>query len=222
MARSPKRRNTQKPPHRRDSTTTAISTVAGNGSSIKKMSFGKMSELLLQLLGNRDMYESYYRQKTRFDVELSVPNPIDIDFDIVRVPGPQGDKPTRSKSPKKKSKKVYEYFTSAYFGSPTQDHQTTDNDSLVVACRINPDLLELCFEISATEARALKKTDRKRLDSVTFIGGVVVRNAYFGPRVWTAALYLSPDEVFCDNRTPEERLQDLEEPVLLLKCEPPV
>jgi hypothetical protein len=221
MSTNAKRMTLASSPHRRDSTAAATFAIASSGGSVNKMSFGNLSELLLQLLGDRDMYESYYHQKVSFEVELSAPYWKSVFFNIVRAAKQTTVQLSGSKSQTKKSKKKYEYFTSTFFGSPTQGHQTTDKNPLLVACQIHPDLLALCFEVSATEARALQKTDKKRCNSITFIGGVVVRNAYFGPRAWTAALYLSPDEVFCNDRTPEERLQDLQQPVLLLECEPP-
>jgi hypothetical protein len=156
-------------------------------------------------------------------VELLVPNPSQIFFNTVRAPKPQGGK---SKSPTKKPKKKYEYFTSACFASPTT---STHDKSPGVACKIHPDLLEPCFEVSANDARALSKTDRDKCGALTHAGGLVVKQSYFGKRVWRAALHLSADQVFgqeqttatTTTRTPQDRLQNLQQPILLLGATEP-
>jgi hypothetical protein len=56
---------------------------------------------------------------------------------------------------------------------------------------------------------------------VTDDGGQQVRQTYFVPCHWIATLNLPPEEVFGDDstlstKTPEERLMDLEHPILLL------
>ncbi len=178
-------------------------TVVENVSkqNIQKMTFDNLRRLLLQLVNNRDMYESYYQQKITFQVALSVPDQTRYDFNVTKIP--------KSKQ-QKKSKKKYEYFTSALFGSSTTD--------LSMSCRIHPDLLESCFEVSANDLRALSRTDRPRCTAITNSGGEAVRSTYFGKREWQARLHRGTHEVFeRQSDSAEAFLQDLKNPILMLQ-----
>lgn len=170
------------------------------------MSFANLHKLLLQLVSNRDMYESY--QNIRFKVQLSVPDHSQYDFNVVKAP-----KQSKSfKSPSKKPKKKYEYFTSTFFGAGT---------SPTIACKIHPDLLDPCFSVSASDLRAMNRTDRERCKIITSEGGEAVRKAYDAPRTWIATLYRSAEDIFGSDAATngEALLKDPKNPILLLRIE---
>jgi len=177
----------------------------------QKMAFPNLRKLLLEMVGNREMYQSYYQQKISFRVELLVPNPKNFQFDVVKAPKPTSGEISSPKT-KTKSKKKYEYFTSALFGS-------SSHASSLLACKIHPQLLEPCFDVSANELRALSRKDGQRCQSITHRGGETVKKRYFSSRVWKATLCLQTDKIFDGDRaaiSPEDKLGDLKHPILLL------
>lgn len=196
-------------PHFLYSTALEDSYVQGSNcskSNLQNMSFANLHKLLLQLVSNRDMYESY--QSIRFKVLLSVLDHSQKDFNIVKAP----KQSKSSKSPSKKSKKKYEYFTSALFG---------DSGSPAIACKIHPDLLDSCFSVSANDLRAMNRTDRERCSNITYEGGEAVRKTYFAPRTWIATLYRSAEDFFGSGTETDSEalLRDLKNPILLLRIE---
>ncbi len=202
---------TEASPHFLYSSTAEAPVVPGSSNSktsVQNMSFANLHKLLLQLVSNREMYESY--QDIRFKVLLSVPDKALHDFNVVKAPKPS----KLSKSPSKKPKKKYEYFTSTFFGA---------NASPTIACKIHPDLLEPCFSVSANDLRAMNRSDRQKCASITFQGGEAIRKTYYSPRTWIATLYRSAEEVFggvsaiATNR--DSLLRDLKNPILLLQIE---
>jgi hypothetical protein len=213
-------------------TATATATAYSERTcSVQNMNFANLRMLLLELVGNRDMYESYYQRKIAFRVELSVPDSNQFFFDVVKIPKEQQQQHNISgcKSPSKKNKKKYAYFTSARFGSCHDNGDGNGDDSSCsssVACRIHPDLLESCFEVSANDLRALSRTDRQRCTSITNGGGEAVKQTYFAPRVWRATLHLSTDRVFGEteqvgkDNNNNNKLGDLKNPLLLLEKDP--
>ena len=192
-----------KPPSSPHFLYSAPKTVVANVSkqNVQKMTYDNLRRLLLQLVNNRDMYESYYQQNIVFRVDLSVPDHTRYDFNVTKVP--------KSKQ-QKKLKKKYEYFTSALFGS--------SNTDVSMSCRIHPDLLESCFEVSANDLRALSRSDRPRCTAITNSGGEAVRSTYFGKREWQARLRRSTQEVFDEQSNGGKALlNDLKNPILMLQ-----
>jgi hypothetical protein len=209
----------------------ATATSSEMTCGVQDMNFGNLRKLLLELVGNRELYQSYYQRKIAFRVELSVPDWNQFHFDVVKIPKEQLQQHhynniSGCKSPSKKNKKKYAYFTSARFHGSGND--SSSSSLLSVACRIHPDLLKSCFEVSANDARALSRTDKEKCASITNGGGEAVKQAYFAPRVWRATLHLSTDKAFGEtemgssvgNSNNNNKLGDLKRPLLLLEKDP--
>ena len=195
---------TEPSPHFLYSTPAEVPGSSSSQNSVQNMSFANLHKLLLQLVSSRDMYESY--RDIRFKVLLSVPNKAPHEFNIVKAPKTSKS----SKSPTKKAKKKYEYFTSTFFGADA---------SPTIACRIHPDLLEPCFSVSANDLRTLSRNDRQRTATITTQGGEAIHKAYYSARTWIATLNRSTEEVSGGATNGESLLRDLKNPILLLQTE---
>eukprot|EP00533_Pseudo-nitzschia_delicatissima_P016481 CAMPEP_0197265774 /NCGR_PEP_ID=MMETSP1432-20130617/2600_1 /TAXON_ID=44447 /ORGANISM="Pseudo-nitzschia delicatissima, Strain UNC1205" /LENGTH=180 /DNA_ID=CAMNT_0042730549 /DNA_START=414 /DNA_END=956 /DNA_ORIENTATION=+ len=171
------------------------------------MTFGNLQKLLLELVSKRDTYESYHHRKTVFSVVLSVPDQTRYEFNVVKIPKKQQQN-------QKNKRKKYEYFTSALFGSNSSSTEA-------IACRIHPNLLESCFEVSANDLRALSRTDRPRCTAITNGGGEAVRTTFFAPREWFATLTELSVGITTiattNNNNNDALLKDLKNPILLLR-----
>lgn len=92
------------------------------------MGFDNLWKLLLQLIGHREMYESYYQKGIVFRVELEILRDSDSCFRFNIFKSSHNHKTTTEpkqqqqtkKSPSKKPKRKYEYFTSALFVGQTE------------------------------------------------------------------------------------------------------
>ena len=181
------------------------------------MEVSALHQLLTNLLGNREMYESYYnsnQQTMVFRVKLQKAAVGSINFNVVKA--------KKNKKAGGKSKKKYEYMVATNFegvgtASSTQQQQ-------VLACRIHPDVVEPHFPVDAAELRSLSRSDREKSQQHTEVGGDNVKEAFFDkPNAWTAALHLPPDQVFADSsKSTSERLTDLQFPILILRDPSPL
>ena len=213
---------------------------------VQNVTFANLRKLLLQLVGNREMYESYCNQQKKsmmFRVELAarVRNQNDLYFDVIKA--------AKKKGSKKSKGKKYEFFASARFqcgstvtgassispntnstssAASTSSSGTADSN-VTLSCRIHPGLIEPHFEIPAHELRALNRTNRAESLRITNDNGEKFREAYFSRRYWRATLNLTSDELFGKEEsestlvssldTASERLTDLKSPVLLLEAD---
>jgi hypothetical protein len=191
------------------------STTTTNNTSntlIQNMPFATLYQLLLQLVDDREMYESQRNMIFRVKVTALATRHY---LNIVK------SKKNGNKS--KKKEKKYEFFLSASFKSAdtTNDTGNNSNDSLLLSCRIHTSLLDPHFELPPHELRALNRTNRGESERITNEGGQKFQKAYFPPRFWRATLNLTTDELFGEgssisSKTVAERLIDLETPILLL------
>ncbi|OEU16671.1 hypothetical protein FRACYDRAFT_239266 [Fragilariopsis cylindrus CCMP1102] len=195
--------------HAVSSTTTTNNT---SNTLIQNMPFATLYQLLLQLVDDREMYESQRNMIFRIKT-TALANQGSLYFNVVK------SKKNGNKS--KKKEKKYEFFLSASFKSADTTDGTGNNDALLLSCRIHPSLLDPHFSLPPHELRALSRTNTDESDRITTEGGQKVQKAYFSPRFWRATLNLTTDEFFGEgssisSKTVTERLKNLETPILLL------
>ena len=176
------------------------------------MPFATLYQLLLQLVDDREMYESQRNMIFRIKT-TALANQGSLYFNVVK------SKKNGNKS--KKKEKKYEFFLSASFKSADTTDGTGNNDALLLSCRIHPSLLDPHFSLPPHELRALSRTNTDESGIITTEGGQKVQKAYYSPRFWRATLNLTTDELFGEgspisSKTVTERLKNLETPILLL------
>jgi hypothetical protein len=140
--------------------------------------FSSLKAILQQIATNQQMYESYVG--TTFEVPMKQkegqgPQQSPIYFNIIK----------NKKWSKKKatSEEKYIYCMIATFGSQSE----TD----VVRCQIPHSHLAPYFPLSASDTRALSRTDNPKSQQMVTEGGQRVRDEYFGLRTWHATLQYS-------------------------------
>jgi RecQ mediated genome instability protein len=181
-------------------TSKSSSTTAPQRTNIQNMTFPNLCTLLTNLVQNREMYQSY--SQISFRVTLTKALVGSVNFNVVK------NKHHRKKDP---TSQKYEYYIALLFAG-INDHDQR------LCCRIHTSLLDPHFEVSAADLRSISRTDRERSHHITNAGGDRVKQHYFGPCTWTASLYLPVEEVFGnDNKTPAERLTDLNHPIVMLQ-----
>jgi RecQ mediated genome instability protein len=182
------------------SSSTTTSTTVPQRTNIQNMTFPNLCILLTNLVQNREMYQSY--SEIFFRVTLTKAPVGSVNFNVVKNKHHHKKDPTSQK---------YEYYIALLFAG------ISDHDQRL-CCRIHSSLLDPHFEVSAADLRSISRTDRERSHHITNAGGDRVKQHYFGPCTWTASLYLPVEEVFGDdNKTPAERLTDLNHPIVMLQ-----
>lgn len=182
------------------------------------MTFDNLYSLLLQLLSDREMYESYQTQEDLgFQICLVYHRENSIgglDFNVEK------DKRDKKKDKKKKKDgKTYHYRVVATFANG-ETSSISDRTDKLLACKIDPILVASQFPVSPAELRAMSRNNKAECDRVTREGSDNVRTAFFSRRFWTARLLQTADEVFdsdCSAQNPVDRLQDIRMPLLLLQ-----
>ena len=205
---------------------TIKSATSSPSSSIQVMSFESLHTLLSQLLGDREMYQSYHQQEElSFKVRLvAQTSGSRIVFNVDKVKKDKSSKDESKKKKKKKDGKKYEYRVVTTFGDGDRPESSPSlSSSKFIACKIDPMMVEPHFPVSPGELRSLNRADRAECDRVTKQGEASIKAAFFlNPRVWTAKLLPSAEELFGPSgeftpKSVDDRLQDVQMPVLLLQ-----
>ena len=141
------------------------------------LDFLSLKTILQQIANNQQLYESYVG--TTFEVPMKQKEAADpqqrnpIYFNIIKNP----------KWNKKKTDgtEKYVFCMMATFGSDLEAN-------VVVRCQIPHAYLEPYFPLSATDTRALSRTDHAQSQQMVSQGGQRVRAEYFGLLTWHATL----------------------------------
>eukprot|EP00980_Cylindrotheca_fusiformis_P019146 scaffold6486_cov96-Cylindrotheca_fusiformis.AAC.10 len=197
------------------STTTpnsAASSLTANSSTTilpQSMAFGNLYTLLGQLVQNRQLFETYSKVVFQVAMRQCTDN---IHFNIVK--NPKYNKRNQSKDSK------YIFLINATFGTHT-------NDPRLVACKLPPAWIATYFAKSATELRALTKTNRAECDRLVQRGGDRVKAELFqrnneNCQLWKVTLCPTVDEVFATEGPTTAGvfpLDDTKRPILQLQKE---
>jgi hypothetical protein len=193
-------------------------TKANSESNIQNVTFDNLHQLLAQLLRNRGMYESYRRQgELGFRVRLvQRVSEGGLEFNVEKA---RKDKKKDSDKKKKKEGKTYQYRVITTFADG-ENPPSSSSTSKLLACKIDPVIVESHFPVSATEMRSLSRTDKAACDRLTTQGGESLKVVLCSCRIWIAKLLPSADELFAaDNmsKNVNDRLRDIKMPVLFLQ-----
>lgn len=161
------------------------------------MAFGNLYSLIGQLVQNRQLFETYSQVVFQVAMRQLTDN---IHFNI--------DKNQDYKKNKKLPK--YVFVTNATFG--------TNNDSRLLACKVPPTTIERHFAKSATELRAMTKSNRVECDRLVKEGGDRVKAELFQSdiKLWKVTLCPTAEEVFEQATNPFE-LNNTIMPILVLQ-----
>jgi hypothetical protein len=223
---------------------TIVTSTKLSSTNIQRMDLPNLCTLLSTLVQNREMYDSYYRQGIMFRVPLIKAAIGQVNFNVVKNKDYRRRKSQDQQQHQhhhNNSNAKYEYFIALIFGDVDQNNNNNDNDinnnhnhhnhdtTVQVAGRIHPFLIDAQFDVSATDLRAMTRTDREQSQLVTNVGGAKVHEQYFGPCRWTARLNLSTAELFDERRREMlasksilDLLTDLQCPILLLQDPEPI
>ena len=171
------------------------------------------------------MYQSYHQQEElSFKVRLvAQTSGSRIVFNVDKVKKDKSSNVEGKKKKKKKDGKKYQYRVVTTFGDGDRPESSlTSSSSKVIACKIDPMIVEPHFPVSAGELRSLSRTDRDECHRLTKRGEASIKAANFlNSRVWSAKLLPSAEELFgpgeMTSKSIDDRLQDVEMPVLLLQ-----
>ena len=166
----------------------------------QNLSFGNFVSLLERLVQNRTMYESYQKCTFRISMKQSG-DPNSYCFDI-------GKNPQFKKSAKEKISK-YIIIINAPFECGT--------DQRSLACKLPSFLTESLFGKTASELRALTKSNRKECDRITTEAFRRMKERFCtNERFWSVTLVRTADEIFGETTQPLS-LTDSKNPLVLVQ-----
>ena len=186
---------------------------------VSNMPFDTLHQLLLQVVNNKEMYESQRNMTFRVKIAALTTGTSTSHFDIVKS----------KKNGKSKKNKSYEFFLSSIFRSAhTSDcagnSHDNGNSNLSLSCRIHPSLLGAYFDPSPHELRAVSRSNRAECTRITAEASQKIVEAYFSPRYWRATLNPTIDDFFGEgssmlSKTVTNRLIDKKVPILILRSD---
>ena len=170
---------------------------------IQNKSFDNLVSLLDRLVQNRQMYESYQKFVFRVPMKTVVRDNSDHYFNIAKNP----------EYKKSGNQPKHVYIINAKFGCDTDRRR-------FLACKFPPSLTEPCFGKSATELKALQKTNRGECDRIVTSGHAIAKARFLTNeyKLWNATLFQTADEIFADDsREQAFSLDNVKKPILLVK-----
>jgi hypothetical protein len=156
------------------------------------------------------MYENYYKT-------------LSVKIKLQRLGGQMHFCIDKTKNYKKLKRQKYHIVIHATFGMKNNSTSSSKED-VVLACKLDPVLVEPYFGKSATELRGMNKTDKVACQQLVEAGGRRVNGELFTERYWKATLHPTPEEVFgggggtsTETKQKKYSLGNVLEPILYLE-----